>query len=57
MNVRPTFANASPTFRDAVEKLERFGPARDRMTDREVRTFELTDDEALALLEALYGKP
>ena len=58
MNDQPslkTDPRYSPTFREAVEKLERYGMARDRVTDREVRTFTLTDDEAISLLDVLYG--
>lgn len=35
---------------DALARLARFGHARDRATDRELRTITLTDDEALAVL-------
>jgi hypothetical protein len=38
---------------NAIEKLSRYGPARNRNVDREPRQVMLTDDEALALLDVL----
>lgn len=38
---------------DVVLRLAQYGFARDRATDREVRTITITDDEALLILTAL----
>lgn len=46
-------SNLQSDLETAVAKLYTYGRARDRAVDREVRTFTLTDDEALALLAAL----
>jgi hypothetical protein len=35
----------------ALEKLRRYGLARNRDVDRELRFVEITDDEAMALLQ------
>ena len=45
----------SPEYRSVVDKLERFGKARDRLWDREPRQVVLTDDEALAVLDVLVN--
>lgn len=37
----------------ALRKLVQYGKARNRQVDHELRTVELTDDEALAVVEAL----
>ena len=44
---------------DVVMRLARYGPARDRETEREPRTITITDDEALLLLSVLgaYDHP
>lgn len=42
---------------DATRKLDRYAYARDRETEHEPRTLTLTDDEALALLWLLAGRP
>lgn len=42
-------------LRDALATLERLAPARDRATDRDVRTITLTDDEALAVLDHIHA--
>jgi hypothetical protein len=39
------------TARDAVRKLERYAYVRDRITDHDMRTITLTDDEAIAILD------
>ena len=36
--------------RDAIRKLDQYGPARNRAVDRYPRFVEVSDDEALALL-------
>ena len=41
---------------DAIDKLRRYGPMRDRSVEREPRTVTITDDEAVAVLEALESK-
>jgi hypothetical protein len=41
----------NPTVVSALDKLQRFGTARNRRVDHDVRTVVLSDDEALALLE------
>lgn len=38
---------------DIVMRLARYGPARDRATEREPRTITITDDEAMLLLSVL----
>lgn len=38
---------------DLAQRLDRFGTARDRAVDREVRTVTITDDEALLMLHLL----
>jgi hypothetical protein len=43
----------SPEYKSAVDKLERYGMARNRVEDREIRQVILTDDEALAVLDVL----
>jgi hypothetical protein len=42
----------SPEYHRAIEKLERYGMARDRLQDRRVRRVILSDDEAVAVLDA-----
>jgi hypothetical protein len=39
------------TVVSALDKLQRFGPARDRRADLETRSVVITDDEAVALLD------
>jgi DNA-binding PadR family transcriptional regulator len=41
------------TFEQALEKLERYAFVRDRTNEHDPRYITLTDDEAVALLEAL----
>ena len=41
----------NPELRSAMDKLLRYGLARDRTTDREPRAVTLTDDEAAALVD------
>ena len=43
----------SPEYRSAIDKLARYGQARDRLQDREPRQVILTDDEALSILDVL----
>jgi hypothetical protein len=38
---------------NAIATLKRYGPARDRRVDHEVRQVTITDDQALAVLQAL----
>jgi hypothetical protein len=38
---------------DVVMRLARYGPVRDRATEREPRTITITDDEAMLLLSVL----
>lgn len=38
---------------DAIDKLRRYGPVRDRRYEHEPRTVTVTDDEAVAILGAL----
>lgn len=45
--------SAPDDLETAIDKLARFGSARNRTTDREVRYVTLTDDEALAVLERI----
>lgn len=40
-------------FIDIVGKFRRFGPARNRAVDPDVRWIEVTDDEAVAMLKFL----
>lgn len=44
---------AQTDYDRAIEKLQRYAYARNRDVDRETRTFSLTDDEAVALLERI----
>jgi hypothetical protein len=44
---------ADPALTSALDKLTRYGYARDRSIEREPREVTLTDDEALALLAAM----
>lgn len=37
----------------AIERLERYGRARDRETEREPRQVTISDDEAVAIADAL----
>ena len=40
-------------FRDLMLRLNRYGSARDRTTEREPRTITITDDEAMMLLAVM----
>lgn len=44
-------------LQSAIDKLARYGPARDRGRDHAPRQVVLTDDEAVALLERLRADP
>lgn len=48
-------AASSVSLAVVIDRLTRYGTARNRAVDREPRTITITDDEAVALLDALHG--